>query len=692
MIKGYPKGSNITVINTSYQYPKRIENDKGEKVKYSDDIMTILYKDLDTGEKKIEEIHKPHYTFFKSKDDVYIDHNMLFIDKNDVTEISVPYSNLLKRIAKETNNTEFFYNNIKNGNRRDNEELHTIPTIFNSDMHIEDAYRFYFDLKYRNESFKPTKAYLDIEVRTRFMIGDFPELGECPISAISYIDVEHYTIHVFLLRDSLNSNIDNFEKSIGPELFNELREFMINHANNLDPNNASDYGIDKFRYSFNFYNEKDEIYMLSDLFEIINDTEPDFVLAWNMSFDIPYIIERIKLLGYDPADIMCHPDVENKVAKYYIDAKNSQLPAQRGDFFTILGKSVYLDQLVHFASRRKGQSAFDNLKLDNIGQLIAKIGKLDWSHLAKNFEDFETYHYKTFVFYNIMDTIVQHCIECKVNDIDYVFNKCLINNTRYHKCHRQTIYLTNRGIKEFREDGFIMGNNVNRKNEKPPKFPGALVGDPLNNSDYPKLVLNGEPINICNNLDDFDYKSLYPSIMREFGIAPNTQIGKIEIEQEVHQWENPFDYNKYCRGGQFIQDFCSHNFIEFSRRWFHLAGFKEMLEDMDELYSVKQPFGSRDITQPSRFIKRFDESIPVKESTFILWNDDIIKTGNNSFINRYPEKRDFSEEINILRNTAQYDIDDIDSIMRRREREEIEDKELAELLYDEHEKNSEEEE
>ena len=93
MIKGYGKGANITVLNTYYQYPKRNEDGK-----YTDDIMTIVYKDLDTGEKKIEEILNPEYRFFKAKDDVYIDHNLLFIDQNDVIEVSVPYKDLLKYI------------------------------------------------------------------------------------------------------------------------------------------------------------------------------------------------------------------------------------------------------------------------------------------------------------------------------------------------------------------------------------------------------------------------------------------------------------------------------------------------------------------------------------------------------------------------------------------------------------------
>lgn len=471
MIKGYGTGANITVLNTTYQYPKKQEDGK-----YSDDIMTILYKDLDTGEKKIEEIKNPEYRFFEAKDDVYIDHNLLFIDEKDVKEVSVPYKDLLKKIAEDTDNTKFFYENIKNGNRRANEDLFTIPTIFNSDMHIEDAYRFYFDLKYKNDSFVPTKSYLDIEVDTAYMVGDFPELGECPINAISYIDDNTKTVSVFLLRSEKGENplIEQFEEEVKKgTVFKELKEFVYNHINKIDSNNCNKYNIYDFEFEFYFYDFDKEIEMIIDLFRIINMKEPDFVLSWNMSFDIPYIIERIKILGYDPAKIMCHPCVKHKVAKYYIDAKNSQLPAQRGDFFTIIGKSVYLDQLVHFASRRKGQSAFDNLKLDNIGTIIAKVGKLSWSHIAKSFAEFPRVAYKIFVFYNIMDTLVQHCIETKVNDIGYIFNKCLINNTRYHKGHRQTIYLANRGIKDFRKQGFIMGNNVNKKNPKPPKFPGV---------------------------------------------------------------------------------------------------------------------------------------------------------------------------------------------------------------------------
>ena len=52
--------------------------------------------------------------------------------------------------------------------------------------------------------------------------------------------------------------------------------------------------------------------------------------------------------------------------------------------------------------------------------------------------------------------------------------------------------------------GYIIGNNINKWNEKPPKFAGALVGDPLKTSDYSKIKLDGSPIMVCDNLQDYD--------------------------------------------------------------------------------------------------------------------------------------------------------------------------------------------
>ena len=455
-------------------------------------------------------------------------------------------------------------------------------------MNIEDHYRYRFGKMYKNEPFRISKSYFDIEVDTINMVGDFPQPGECPINAITLICQDQQEVYTFLLRNKTNPQIEEFENAVKDgSIFPELQAFVIDAVGG--PEIADKYGV-HFKYNFLFYDEEDEIKLIGDMFNAINAYKPDFALAWNMSFDVPYIIERIKRLGYNPTDIMCNPDFKNKIAEYYVDERNKSDFAERGDFALISSYTVFLDQMIHFASRRKGQSKFISFTLDYIGEQIAKVRKLDYKDITTNITELPYKSYKTFVFYNIMDVIVQYCIEHVTTDIEYVFNKCNMNNTRYSKAHRQTVYLTNRGIKEFyyTDDGYIMGNNVNKFNQKPDvKFPGAFVADPLKVNNYSRMCIYGRFIDIFNNLDDFDYASLYPSIIRQFNIAPHTQIGMITIPEQVFEYENRAKLDNWTRASEFMENFQSQMWLEICTRWFGLANYTELYHEVEQFFLTK---------------------------------------------------------------------------------------------------------
>ena len=578
LIKGYPDGSDITILNTAYHYPQKQENGK-----YSNDNIVLVFRDNSTGKKNHIVIENPDYEFYMANDDVYIDHHLQTIEKEKVHKVVTPYADLEKTIAKLTGNEEFYYNNIKVGNRNANRELHYLKNVFASKFNIEDHYRFRFSQSYTNNIFNISKAYFDIEVDSIDMVGDFPEPGECPINAISFINDNDHSINIFLLRNKNNPLIDQFEKEVASgTIYNELQNFIIS---SVTPNLAQKYDMLDFKINFHFYNEDEEIRLIQDFFLLVNFRQPDFLIAWNMAFDIPYIFERIVNLGYDPRDIMCHRDFENKfkIAHYYIDKRAAEF-AERGDFYDISSYTVYLDQLIHFASRRKGQKAFDSYKLDDIGYSVARIHKLDYSHITTNITKLPYLDYKTFVFYNVMDTIVQKGIEEKVKDLNYIFGKCIVNDTRYSKCHRQTVYLSNRANAEWRKDGLIIGNGSGTKEKV--SFPGALVGDPLHNSEYAKFKQDNQVMNIADNLCDFDYKALYPSTAIQNNMGPNTQVGKILIENPVYDKENPFKNPFYDRGGQFLEDYTSGDVLEFTHRWLGFANYKELLDDIIEYFTV----------------------------------------------------------------------------------------------------------
>lgn len=589
IIGEYPKGYPLSLLNTIYHYPR-----KDKYGKWQPGAIDLIIKDNNSGEKFLETVVDPMYEYYMLLDNVEVpNYNLEYAMKEDCKCVIVPYSQLQKDIAERLGKLNQFYENCRNGNRVANKTMcNYAPNILMSDMDIEDNIRFQFSHTYENNYTKPSKSYLDIEADVINCKGDFVELGECPINAVSFIDDQSLVIHSFLLRNDKNPLIAKFEEETkSPMLHMRLKQFLVNAVGGVEQ--AKKYKVDKMEVKFHFYDEKDEIVMLQHLFNYINNLKPDFVLAWNMAFDIPYIIQRIINLGYNPKDIMCHPDFKYKEVSYLIDERNQFNYEERNDFAKISSYSVYLDQMIHFASRRKGQSAIANYRLDYIGQITCGVKKLDYSHITKNLAELPYKDYETFVFYNIMDTIVQYCIEYKVNDINSAYNNVLLDNTRWSKIYRQTVYLKNRAAKSYYNYGMIIGNNVNQNTPKV-SFPGAFVADPKLNSDYSKKRINGRPVSIYDNLDDFDYKALYPSITSEFNMSKTTLIGHVNIPDKVYEFENRFhrDDIKWKREAQFMDDLQSHNWIEFFNRWFHFAGYEEMYDDVIEYFTkIKYPSG-----------------------------------------------------------------------------------------------------
>ena len=333
---------------------------------------------------------------------------------------------------------------------------------------------------------------------------DFVEMGECQINCVTYLDLSGNGVYTFILRNSDNPLIAEFEKEIEDKKFgyNEIKEFVIDAVGGQEQ--AEKYKILDFTYKLRFFDE--EIQLIQDLFLTMHKTSPDFILGWNSSaFDLQYIIARCIVLGYDPADILCDQSYEVKVVKNYIDHRNINETPERGDFTYISGLFVFIDQMIQYASRRKAKfGSMTSLRLDDIGLKEAKVRKLDYHHITKSILELPWLDFKTFVLYNIMDVIVQHCIEFQTQDLEYLFAKCIVNNTVYKKGHRQSVYLINRFAAEWYKKGYIIGTNNNRWNEKGTKFLGAIVGNPVLTDTFSKLKINGRPIWVCDNLIDFD--------------------------------------------------------------------------------------------------------------------------------------------------------------------------------------------
>lgn len=500
LLPQFKDGEDLTIMNCFYQYGKK-DPDTGKRL---DDYICLVYKDNKTGYKYHETIKKPEYTFFKAKDNIILDHNLLFIEKDKVEPVTCQFSKLEKTIAELTGNIDFFNENIQSNNRQENRKLHTLVNIFRSDTTIEDMYRLEFGKRFTNNIEKINKSFFDIEVDTRWMAGDFVMMGECAINAIAFHDERNDIIHSFLLRDKRNPQIQQLEDEINSGIFNQdvIKGFIEKAIGGWKQ--VHRYNLLNTKIKIHFFD--DEIELLKTFFRTVHKYQPDFCEGWNSSgFDLNYIIERCYALGTTPEEVMCDETWSEKIVRHYIDQKNLSNFAERGDYTFISGNVTWLDQMIQYASRRKSKiGSFKSFKLDDIGQLQAKVKKLDYHHITTDIGMLPWLDYKTFVLYNIFDVIVQKCIETKTQDLEYIFAKCIVNNTSYKKGHRQTVYLANRMAKEFDKMGYIIGNNVNKWNEEPDKFLGALVGDPTHTDGYAKMEINGVPIYVCESLQDFD--------------------------------------------------------------------------------------------------------------------------------------------------------------------------------------------
>ena len=89
---------------------------------------------------------------------------------------------------------------------------------------------------------------------------------------------------------------------------------------------------------------------------------------------------------------------------------------------------------------------------------------------------------------------------------------------------------------------------------------------------------------------------MYPSIVLENNIAPNTQIGLVIIKDDnnldrkysLNEHQDMFTSDdepaKYSRGGEFLDNLITANPLEFCRRWLGLGTIHDVINDIKEFF------------------------------------------------------------------------------------------------------------
>ena len=604
MLNG-PKPNKDSAMLVDIQYVK-----PNKKMGINDDFLYVIWRDLDTNKKYLIVQKNPVIPIYFEKEE-YRDHDYCknYSPIDHLYCKVVPYKDVQRAIALEAGDQwlQVYKNNLRSGNYGENNKLFAYPYTFGSDYDPISVYRARWLNNYDNDRVKKLhKGFMDIEVDGIETPG-MPSAFDCPINAVTLIDGWDKVVYTFLLVNRQYEGKDPERAKMYDHMHDQQR-YMMHHTNEFNQKMHETY--DEFYGSDLEYRQfffTDERKMLVQLFQLINKLELDFITIWNISFDMPYIIERLERLGLDPTEVMCHPDFPSKVCRFKADTRNFEIK-NKNDVMILSSYTNFIDQMELYAANRKGGAELRNYKLNYIAQKELKDTKLDYSEDG-NIKTLPYTNFEMFVSYNIKDVLLQYGIERRTSDLDTLYVSSYKNATPYSKVFKQTVVLRNVQYVNYLSRGLVPGNNINvlfdTKQEAPKydedgnlideeddSFEGALVADPTYNDKVGIKIYGQTSNNIFLNAIDFDMSSFYPSSIRAMNIDPSTLIFKMQLDlMQYDIYDGPIPLNgvtwkKFVEEGEkdgskeFMDNFQTGNYTTFGSKWMNMPSVAEVYARM----------------------------------------------------------------------------------------------------------------
>lgn len=559
-------GPNQEVLPLNYLY-------FNERNFNADDVLTIIYKDVASGETKVQNIIKPEIEVWIVKPEYReaVRFNRTWVKKEYLEPHKVRYRNRYRQIAK-----------ILGLQDEDIDLAKTSPFVLFSNLDIRNYYALQFIHEYNvPDSFNLNIGLFDIE-NDIIDIDHFPQPGECPISLIAFIDVSNETVYQFILEPQNHSHTIN--PATGDyydyrDQVQHLKEHVKEYIQELHEMFDESYGV--LDYHILFLKSEEE--MISKFFKLLDVLNIDFAEAWNAAYDMSNLTSRPDKILSDPIQLICSDKFLAKEC-LFVEDKNP-LFHKRKHTCQIAHPTVFIDQMVIYAGLRSAMGKIPSLKLNVIAQKEIGDTKLDYSEEG-SIKELPYENFWKYCLYSIKDTLLQLGIHRKTDDISSVYSRMLEDGLLSNEVFTSTIQLTNSLSTFLLEHDYIPGNNFNKFNDeqklkqqaffygssndiasdendammnamvdpddlvdtsddeeeeddsskKKKKFSGAMVQDPN------RMLPTGFKINgrlnsrIHNNVGDMDITSEYPTAIILSNMSSETLIARVEFVDDLYDW------------------------------------------------------------------------------------------------------------------------------------------------------------
>lgn len=219
-----------------------------------------------------------------------------------------------------------------------------------------------------------------------------------------------------------------------------INEFFVKHHPNIVEDVKA--GFDKYLGEYKKSRNIDLIIhvmptpgqCVTKMLEYAHDWQPDWMVCWNINFDLPKMIEAVKLEGYNVADVFCDPRVpaefryveyiEGPAQKVTASGRVHSLnPWERWHTFNAPATFYWICAMSTYAFIRKAEGKEPNgYGLDAILNKILGVRKLNFKeadgYTKLKWHQFMQSNFKVeYLVYNLFDCISVELLDEKIKDL-----------------------------------------------------------------------------------------------------------------------------------------------------------------------------------------------------------------------------------------------------------------------------------
>ena len=301
------------------------------------------------------------------------------------------------------------------------------------------------------------------------------------------------------------------------------------------------FGMNNFvndRPDVNFVKCATERDLIEKFKEFWLEYNPDIITGWNVKFfDMPYLMNRFRRLMGDEYLLQFSPWGVVTQQSARITAKGFN---KEQKYWDIMGVATldYLDLYRKHTFVRR-----ESYKLDYIGEV--ELGENKNENPYDTFKEFYTKDYQQFIEYNIQDVELVDKLEDKMKLIELHLTMAYEAKVNYQDVFGQVRMWDTIIFNHLKSKNIVVP--ANKESEKSRAYEGAYVKDPI--------------VGFHNWIVSFDLNSLYPHLIMQYNISPETMVGyepnRVNVENMLNQKSDLSDLDTRTitpNGAQFRTD------------------------------------------------------------------------------------------------------------------------------------------